>query len=596
MKMHIKRSLALVLSLCLLLALAACGDAKDVVSSDPVSTESAPVETDSGTPVRGGSLTAYQNGFHSEFDPSCATDRNYVSMYSDYLWNLDWSVDRSEFSFSSGYINSNYLVGQLAESWVVAEDYSSISVKIRGNVYFQDKSTVGIDEEYDIYNGRQLTASDVKYSYDRLLGYNGVPKVSMELTSWPEDLIALDSVEVVDEFNLIFHLNTNNQLAVDNFMCAFVGICGPEWDELTDLQKADWHYAAGSGPFILTNYVMDNSMTFVANPGYWDTDEGGNQLPYLDEVILVNITDFTTALSSFISGDLDMVISSNQIFDPDLQVQLASSLPEDSYVTYSFSNYGSSVALKQGGMDEPIMDVRVRKAMQYAIDLDAISNYLGYSYDSMDAALSGIFAVGTDWNEIESWDEELLDSYTTYDPELAKELLAEAGYENGFEINLHAWAIMYSDAFALAAEYLKEVGITMNVIVESDIVGMVSIAENPNAAGITPALPSTGLFNTNIASACASIRSDGTSNVIFQNNAEIDSLVDQLATAETLDSQIEIAKTLDQTFMDQHYFLYLSYNSQVQNFVRSYVKGFSGEKMNENYYPGFVYARLWTEE
>lgn len=600
------RLLSMLLAGSMTLSLAACGSGSSTGSGSSAgqqdasgaASSSAATKTDDGEPVYGGTFIAFHTGFHNEFDPSCANDRSYNTLMLDSLWNLDWDCDRSEMDFSSSYINSRYMTGQLAESWEVAEDYSTITVHIRDDVYFQDKTAVGVDEQYDIYKGRQMTASDVAYSYNRLLGLDGAPLIQQELTTWTTDLACLDSVEVVDDTTVTFHLNTTDELSVDSFICTFVFICGPEWDELTDAQKTDWHYASGTGAFILTDYITDNTMTFVKNPKYWATDSDGNALPYLDGVKLVQINDSATALASFMSGEIHALISPQNILDTDQAKQLEAGMSADDYVAYKYMNYPTSVTLKTSDASEnaPLKDKKVRMAMQYAIDTDAISEYMGYSYEDTAEAVSGIFGVGTSWDDVNSWDSEVLASYTTYDPDYAKELLKEAGYENGFTFDVYIFSVMFNDSMTLAAEYLNKVGITMNLNVVSDIVSMVSVGENKDAPGVSFTLPNTGLYNTSASNAVMAIRSDGSNNRIFAKNDEIDALVDDFAAAKDLDTQIAAAKKLDNAVMDEHYYLLLTHNSQYTNYYRSFVKGLHGEQPAVSYHLGFMYARTWLEQ
>ena len=242
-------------------------------------------------------------------------------------------VDKTDTSLCET-LSVDQLKGSLAESWEVSDDFTTMTVKLRQGVNFADKTAVGIDAKYDIYGGRALTAADVKYSYDRVLGLDGVEKVVMDQTNWAGSLYMVDSVEAPDDQTVIFHFNTNNEVQVNNFMITVLNICGPEWDQLTDEQKTDYHYAGGTGAFILTDYVSDNTMTFVANPNYWEKDADGNQLPYLGTIKLVHMSDTATMLSSFIGGDLQALMANNFLIDRDQ----ASQLKDGTYTKYTYSN------------------------------------------------------------------------------------------------------------------------------------------------------------------------------------------------------------------------------------------------------------------
>ena len=615
-----KRFLALLLAVGMVLSLAACGSSSDEEdTTSETETEETEEETeeseeeeteeseeaeeseeteeeeeadsdseDSETPTYGGTVNAYYfMEFTNTYDVSVSMGP--ASFYTDYLWNIDWDADRDEIDYGSSYISSEYMVGQLAESWEVADDYSSISVTIRDDVYFQDKSTVGL-EEYDIYGGRQLTAEDVKYSYDRLLGLDGVEQVELDFTDWDTTLSMLDSVEVVDDYNLVFYFNTTDEVSVNNFICAFVGICGEEWDELSEDEQTNWRYASGTGPFILTGFVNDNTMSFAKNENYWGTDADGNQLPYVDEVNLIYMTDTATLLASFISGEVDLIVGSSTIFDEDQVNQLEAALDEDEYEEFVYIADYNSIGLKQGdNPNEALTDVTVRTAMQYALDVASMSEYAGYTYDSTEEMLSGVFGYGTDWCDTSSWSDELVESYTTYDPDYALELLEEAGYADGFDFSFTISSTLDTDLYSLVAEYLNAVGIETTVNVVSTNTEMQSVGQDssdPTSAQYSLAAYSLDSLNIML----------GNSDSVFANNDEIDALYDDLLAAETLEDQIEVAKELDQTYMAEHYLLMVTYNKVDSRWSRTRMHGYSGEDVTKNTYFGYTMARVWVDD
>lgn len=604
-----KRMFAMFMAAAMTFSLAACGggssDSASDAANDGAAAESANATVQSGTTTyedsasgdvtTGGTLTTYWSEFYNEYDPSVNDNRNFVTLYTDMLWNVNWDLDRSEYNFTTSYLNSDWISGQIAKEWEMSDDYTSLTVTIRDDVTFQDKTAVGIDEKYDVYGGRNVTAEDVKYTYDRLLGLDGVTQITMDQTDWVNALSMLDSVEVVDDLTVKFNFNTDNELAIGNFMSAMVSICGPEWDELSDDQKTDFHYAAGTGPFILTDYVNDNTMTFVKNPNYWDTDDEGNQLPYLDEVKLVHMTDTATMLSSFIAGELDIVAANNQLFDADQETQLASSLTEnEDYYVVTYVGDSPAVCLKQGNNPvEALTDVNVRTAMQYAIDLDAISEYQGFSYGSdLGEKSISLFLNGLPMSDLSAWSDELIESYTTYDPDKAKQMLEEAGYADGFEFDVYLFQAQPIDSFELAAEYLSQVGITMNINVCSTPPEMTSHGADAD----DPASMYGSVGMDRIGAVSAMVRSDGIQNNVHQENAEIDELVDTFLASANTNELTENAKALDVAYQAQHYQLMVSYGQQWKSFYSTRVHGLHGELVTKNYWAGYMLARTWVTE
>lgn len=588
---QVKSILSLVLVLSMLVVLVACGGTAITTPSGTSGDTTAETTADPGAPVYGGDITVYYPEFYSEYDPAVYTNRNYVAFYYDMLWNLDWETDRSEFNFTGTFLASDYLTGQIAESWETAADFSSMTVKLRKDVFFQDKTKVGMDAKYNVYDARNLVAADIKWSYDRLLGLDGATQVVPNETAWPSTLYMLTSVEVVDDYTVKFSFNTKTQTAVGDFMCARVNIGGPEWDTLDEAQKADWHYAVGTGPFIVTDYVPDNSMELTANPGYWQKDADGNKLPYLDSVTIVQFTDKTNALSQFIAGELDIISFPAAVFDNDQIAQLKAAMKTDQYTEYKYYGTPMAIGLKQGNNPvEALTDIRVRMAMQYAIDLSAIETGFFQRDISDGIRISGIWGTDTCYNDPASWSQELTDSYTTYDPEKAKELLAEAGYADGFTFDCTIFAMLPTPLFQIISEQLAAVGITMNLVVGNTPPDMTSVGADPDN-------PSSVFFNVRAyspTSATYGIGKDSPQNYVHENDPKIESMLADLLAAPSLEEQITIAKELDQYYMSQHYLLYISGCEGYSNWFNSRVQGLHGEAISPNYYMGYMLARTWV--
>lgn len=586
-----KRWTALVLAMAMALALASCGGGSQ--SATPAGSGSAApaasgtaAPADDGDPVYGGTFTTYWSEYYNEYDASANDNRNFIDLYCNSLWAVD--VDKTDTSLCET-LSVDQLKGSLAESWEVSDDFTTMTVKLRQGVNFADKTAVGIDAKYDIYGGRALTAADVKYSYDRVLGLDGVEKVVMDQTDWAGSLYMVDSVEAPDDQTVIFHFNTNNEVQVNNFMITVLNICGPEWDQLTDEQKTDYHYAGGTGAFILTDYVSDNTMTFVANPNYWEKDADGNQLPYLGTIKLVHMSDTATMLSSFIGGDLQALMANNILIDRDQ----ASQLKDGTYTKYTYSNDCPAVCIKLGDNPVPALaDVNVRTAMQYAIDSDAISQYQGYTYANDNDKNVSLFYKGLAIYNPDVPSAETKDAYVTYDPDKAKQMLTDAGYGDGFSFDVYLFQAQPIDSFKLAAEYLAKVGITMNINVVSTPPEMTA----HGADRTDPASMYGSVGTSRMSSISAVIRSDGPMNNVFQDNAEIDQLCDKFANATTVDEQKAAADELNEAVLAQHYFLITSYAQTWDCYVASNVHGFTGARWTLCYNAGEIMSHLWVDE
>jgi peptide/nickel transport system substrate-binding protein len=216
-------------------------------------------------------------------------DEYQFSFWFETLWVLDWSLnDPQTFNFEGGETPVKYIGGQLAESWDFDPDSGVLAVNLRKGVKFH---------QGEPYNGRELTSDDVVWSYSRLLGMNGIPKTDSEI-DWAQYLTMLDGVAATDGYTVEFALKEGlrNEIALGQLMNAKVNIAGREWED----SAKDWTCAKGTGPYVLEEYVPDNSMKFVRNEEYYGFDERypENKLPYIDVINLVYIADSSNILSS----------------------------------------------------------------------------------------------------------------------------------------------------------------------------------------------------------------------------------------------------------------------------------------------------------
>lgn len=245
-----KKLAALVLALAMVCSLAACGGGgatsqpaqsgsaggSNAPASSGDSAPASPAELSvsdavNSTPTYGGSATVlYGDDLLQYFDPAMGDNRTY-SLWLECLFNYDWGANQPEYG-SSSYTNYTYYAGQIADSYEVDYDAGTITVKLRDDVHFQDKSAVGLGD-YDVFKGRQVVASDVAYSYDRLLGIDGVTPTQNTEMPWQMLLPPIESIETPDDQTVVFHIPGLTEVQLDSFITAPVNITGPEWDTLT---------------------------------------------------------------------------------------------------------------------------------------------------------------------------------------------------------------------------------------------------------------------------------------------------------------------------------------------------------------------------
>lgn len=594
-----KRLLALLLALAMALGLAACGGG-DAPSNPPQDENTAnvdgsggedtpaPTPVNAGDPQHGGAATFYYPKFYNYFDPAAKNQFGYM-LWMDCLFMIDWGLnDPSECDFTSSHLTYDHIAGQAAESWVVAPDYSSIEITLHDNIVFQTK-----EGEYNIFGGRQFTAEDAAYTIDRLLGLNGVARVECE-TDWTRELYMVQNVEVVDDLTFRVTFNTATENALNDFMyqCAVsVGLTGHEWDELTEAQRADWRYAIGTGAYILTEYVADNYMQFAANENYFAEDERhpGEKLPYIKDVKLVYIADSDNILSQFLAGELDWfggqksgLLSASQI------AQLKATLSESDYTEYFYpSGSPSGIGLKCN--QAPFDDINVRIAMQHAINVDEI--WTSYFGQSAELVIPGLWSAEMgDWSLAGKWSAETAAEYA-YDPDLARQMLADAGYPDGFEFELVCDPLADPDLYVLAQQYLSAVGIKMTITPVSEVMEHNAIVTNPDddrqyngfAGNFTDLMGAFGMTCTG-----------GFGSGLFHNNSEYDGLMMQLQSATDLASAAELARQMDEIYTSQHWVITFGGAPMCSEFMSGRIGGFTGENIYNNGCMRVIFPRIWV--
>ena len=532
-------------------------------------------------PVSGGEITVYWQEFYNNYDPGLADNRNYALWY-ERLWSPDWAQSRDEYDWASEYVTMDNMTGQLAESWEIADDYTSMTVHLRDDVKFQT-----LPEEYDYYGGRNLTAADVAWSYNRLLGYDEVPMASAEM-NWGSKLPMLASCEVVDDTTIIFHFKDSSEPAINDFMIAGVCIAGPEWDELSQEQKSDWHYACGTGPFMIVDYVPDSYMKFVRNPDYYMTDEAGNQLPYLDGVTLTVIPDTSNRVAQFISGSIDILGWGNDVVNPSEKVQIRDSMPEGSFYEYGYVTNPCGIFLKQSF--EPFQDKNVRIAIQKAIDTETITTKY-YGLDASEFQVFGIWSNTTNWSSVDQWDDELLSEYS-YDPDAAKQLLADAGYPDGFEFTIVLFAMMDIDLYTLVAEQLAQVGIKMNIETVSVPPEMQAVGSDVNDPRCIPG--TVCLYN--LSGGIQNYASFGNNNNGALRDPVLDEMCTRLMNATTIEEQTATALEEDLYVAQQHYTIQCGPCERVNSFISGRIGGYSGERLWKNWNVTTILTNIWVNE
>jgi peptide/nickel transport system substrate-binding protein len=201
----------------------------------------------------------------------------------------------------------------------------------------------------------------------------------------------------------------------------------------------------GSGPYILdtANTVVGSSYKFTKNPKYWDPSS-----VHYDNLVLNVLGDPTSMLNAVKGGQLNGAkLINNDALD---QITAAG------YTLNAWEQDWQGLLLldRDGTMNPALKDVRVRQAMNYAFDTAGLLKALGKGHGTVTTQIFPASSAGYD---------PALDSRYPYDKDKAKQLLADAGYPDGFTLDMPSTTRVSPATFTLLTQQLKDIGITVNV-------------------------------------------------------------------------------------------------------------------------------------
>jgi peptide/nickel transport system substrate-binding protein len=200
----------------------------------------------------------------------------------------------------------------------------------------------------------------------------------------------------------------------------------------------------GSGPYVMdtAGTVPGSSYTFTANPNYWNKAQ-----QHYAKIVMTVYSTPTAGLDAIQGGQVN---AANTFDNTSLsQIQNAG------FTVYPLQlNWEGLLLLdRDGSMAKPLANVKVRQAINYAFDRAALLKALGAGFGTVTTQIFAPTSPAYD---------KALDSYYTFDPAKAKQLLAQAGYPNGFTLNMPEAAALGASTYALIAQELANVGIKVN--------------------------------------------------------------------------------------------------------------------------------------
>lgn len=411
-----KKLMALLLALMMTLSLVACGGGESEGSADAPASD-----------VEAGLLRVAALYDITTMDVAQTTDNYMVPMnIFDRLFEVEVQKD-----------GSTEIVGSLCESYSVSDDGLTYTFKLRDGVVFS--------------NGSGLEASDVQYTFERLLTAGGVnDDIPLEVLGAEE--LKSGAADTLAGFKVTSDVDFSITLAAPNagFIAELTGPAMSIVDRETMAEVQNFGIACedtiGTGPYKITEWVVNDHYTLEYNDKYW------GEAPSVKKMVVSIIPDASTQNLMYQNGELDIL---------DLEY-LDSAIVESTYKTAYADRIisGSRVGLTYLAMNanhEYLSDVNVRKAVQMAVDVDTIvaSVYAG------DAIVeNGIVPTGV-WGHNDQLQR------PAYSVENAKKLLADAGYAEGevkFELAMDSSSSSNTQlVYQLIQQQLKDAGILVEI-------------------------------------------------------------------------------------------------------------------------------------
>lgn len=368
-------------------------------SSNTGGDQTAPNGT-ANTPVTGGIVRTTMPSEPDNLDP-------YLSAAAD-----TEAVMNNVFEGLMRFDEKGEILPQIATGYTISDDSLTYTFDIRTDVTF--------------HNGNPMTIEDVLYSYQKLAGLNGEEALSSKFK-------LVTAIDKVDEDTLSFTLSEPSSA----FLSTLVEPVLPA--DYTAQSSSP----IGTGPFTFSSYVPGQKVVLNRNDAYYDT----NRMAQIEQIEFRIMTDENSILMALKSGDLDMA----QVLSMSVPA-----LEKDFTITSFPQNMVQIFALNLE--QKPFDDIRVRRAINYAVDKDLIIEGVVSGYGSK--LYTNASPVMSFWYNDLSTNEPY-----PYNPEKAKALLTEAGYPDGFEttIKVPSNYQTHVDTAQVLADMLSKVGITLKI-------------------------------------------------------------------------------------------------------------------------------------
>jgi peptide/nickel transport system substrate-binding protein len=454
-----------------------------------------PTEVPADFPKRGGTLRTEYNWIPYIDDPAAdgvGTGQVGLAIAESLVWVGADGVPRP----------------QLVKSWEFNEDAMEWIFHLQEGVTFND--------------GKPFGADDVIWNIKHWLDPDSDASAAAKL-----DMLTPEGIEKVDDLTVKFTLDRPNA----DFLLAFYDyptMIAPDggWDDFYSGDPAD---AVGTGPWLMEEYLPDERFVLVRNPNYWQKGEDGESLPYIEKVIVTAGWDDAARLAAIVGDEIDILTNPGDGIREELE-------GDDNIAINWYARWSAPMVVR---VDlPPFDDQRVVQALKLVQDRDRIqelvmpTGFVGYDHwiDSSD----GSYCSDTDADG------------RPQDIEAAKELLADAGYADGLDLEL---AIPDGDFRVDLAQVYKEMAAEAGINIELNIQPSSAFWDQWQSwpfsvTGWNARLPATA--NISLALRCEAAWTES-----FWCNEEFDELLNQVEATADVDARRDLYCQIQQIMQDE---------------------------------------------
>lgn len=487
-------------------------------------------EDQSAEPQHGGSLSFLARLDADEMDPHVGTDTTSIIagalVYEGLVENVRGEIQPL-----------------LADSWEISEDGLTYTFQLRDDVVF--------------HGGRPMVADDVVYSLERVMD----PETRAPNAASYQDIASIEApddhtvvITLAQPFApMLFQLSALSSVVVDREVVEDSGLSAPP--------------GGGTGPFMFEEHNVGRDLTLAANPDYWHAE-----LPYLDEIVFTWNPDDNARAAAIRSESVDLLFQPAPTF--------METLMNDENLKWYGGSGSLSLHLLLNTDRAPFDDERVRQAIYHALDRQELLEVANEGYG---IPLNGGYLPPDRWGGLQE------PVYGEPDLEKARELLADAGYPDGFEAEL---TVIGSSAFQLRQAEVEQAQLAQ--------IG-IDVTLNPVDAQVSRDLTDSGEFDMYQSGFglradpnerfTAAFHSDGGLNWANWSDEEFDRLIEEARVISDQGERAELYEQADRILAERGpaAFTILTASYDV---VLDHVMGYSYDPT-----PSFsIYKHLWLDD